>query len=269
MAEGLTGSLAQLPLVDLLKMLAAGGQSGHLALSSGLDQGDIYMVHGELVHAECDMRAGEAAFSRLVSWPNGQFRFEPRVAAPRRTIEKPLDRLLAESARAASEREAIRRVVPNMDAVPRLARKAPTPLVTIEEHDWEMLAVIDGIRNAAEVARELKVEDIDLARTLYRLKLAGLVELATVQVAAPQQRALAGPGFFTALTTVVAAAMGPLAEIIIDDAVEDIGFTRANFPRDAVATLAERISGEIRDPDKRVRFQQSMLQMLRSNQQAA
>jgi hypothetical protein len=36
-----------------------------------------------------------------------------------------------------------------------------------------------------------------------------------------------------------------------------------HLPRDAVASLAERISGEIRDTDKRVRFQQTMLAMLR------
>ena len=78
----------------------------------------------------------------------------------------------------------------------------------------------------------------------------------------------AGADFFQALTTAVAGALGPLAEIIIDDAVEDLGFTRATFPRDAVASLAERISGEIREPEKRVRFQQTMLQMLRGQQAA-
>ena len=48
-----------------------------------------------------------------------------------------------------------------------------------------------------------------------------------------------------------------------------LGFNRATFPRDAVAALAERISGEIREPEKRVRFQQTMLQLLRAGQQAA
>lgn len=263
MAEALTGSLAQLPLVDLLKMLAAGSQTGRLELSSGLDQGDLFLDHGELVHADASMQAGEAAFAKLVLWPAGQFRFEPGVAAPHRSIEKPLEKLLADSARAASEREALRRVVPNMEIVPRLARKAPGPQVTIDAADWQLIATIDGQRTAAELARELGAEDIDLARTLYRLKLHGLVEITAAQAQQPQQRALAGPGFFQVLNTAVAGALGPLAEIIIDDAVEDLGFTRATFPRDAVASLAERISAEIREPDKRVRFQQTMLQMLR------
>ena len=123
--------------------------------------------------------------------------------------------------------------------------------------------------SAAELARAAGAEDIEFAKLLYRLKLQGLVELAMVQPSAPVQKARAGPQFFHALTTAVAGALGPLAEIIIDDAVEDLGFTRATFPREAVAALAERISSEIREPDKRVRFQQTMLQMLRGNQQAA
>jgi hypothetical protein len=269
MAEALTGSLAQLSLVDLLKMLAAGGQSGMLELTSGLDQGEIYLVKGEIVHAQCDMQIGDTAFGRLISWPNGQFRFEGQVPPPARSLEKPLDQLLAEAARAASEREAVRRVVPNMDVVPRLARKAPAPTVTIEAADWVVLAMVNGAASAADLAREAGVEEIEFAKQLYRLKLHGLVEMAVMQQAAPVQRALAGPGFFTALTQAVAGALGPLAEIIIDDAVEDLGFTRASFPRDAVSSLAERISGEIREPDKRVKFQQTMLQMLRGGQQAA
>ena len=268
MAEAFTGSLAQLPLVDLLKMLAAGGQTGHLEITSGLDQGDLFLDKGQLVHCECDMRTGESAFTRLVAWPNGQFRFEPGVAAPERSLDKPLERLLADSARAASEREAIRRVVPNMDAIPQLARKAPGPTITIDGRDWELLALINGERTAADLATATGSEDIDMARNLYRLKMAGLVELSAAQAAAPQQRAVAGPAFFQALTTAVAGALGPLAEIIIDDAVEELGFTRATFPRDTVSALAERISAEIREPEKRVRFQQTMLQMLRGQQAA-
>ena len=74
---------------------------------------------------------------------------------------------------------------------------------------------------------------------------------------------LAGPQFFTFLTTAVAAAMGPLAEIVIDDALDAMSITRATLPRDAVPVLAERISADIRDDDKRVRFQQTMLAAIR------
>jgi hypothetical protein len=266
MAEALTGNLAQLPLVDLLKMLIAGGQTGRLGLSSGLDSGDLYLHQGAIVHAEVDTSWGESAFMRLVSWPNGQFRFEPHVNAPERSIDKPLDQLLADAARVASEREAIRRVVPSPAVTVRMARVAPGPSVTVDAADWELLATLKEEITVAEIGAEFGWDEFEAMKRVSRLKLAGLVELGTsAQAAAPVQaaRALAGPQFFKALTAAVAGALGPLAEIIIDDTVEELGFTRATFPRDMVATLAERISSEIKDNDNRIRFQQTMLAMLR------
>ena len=266
MAEGLTGNLAQLPLIDLLKMLIAGGQTGRLGLSSGLDSGEVFLHQGVIVHAEADTAWGENAFIRLVGWTAGQFRFEPHVPAPDRTIEKPLDTLLADAARVASEREAIRRIVPSASATVRMARVAPGPSVTVEAADWELLAMLGADPTIEDLATEFGIDEFEAMKRVSRLKLAGLVELgssAAAQQVAPAARALAGPQFFKALTGAVAGALGPLAEIIIDDTVEDLGFTRATFPRDMVASLAERISAEIKDNEKRVRFQQTMLAMLR------
>jgi hypothetical protein len=269
MPEGLSGSLAQIPLADLLRMLGAGAQTGRLRLTSGLDVGDAYVDRGDIVHAETDGTMGEAAFSRLLSWPNGTFMFEPGITSLDRTIEKSLDVLMAESARAASEREAIRRIIPSTDAIPRLVRELPNPPITIDAGDWRILSRMDGATSIAAMGFDLGMEEPDLIRQLIRLKNAGLFELEIVQAApqqkeAPQQRQLAGPQFFQALTTAVADAMGPLAEVIVDDAVEGMGFTRATLPREAVSTLCERIAAEIRDDAHRVRFQQTMLSMLRS-----
>jgi hypothetical protein len=268
MPEGLTGSLAQLPLVDLLKMLAAGGQSGRLELSSGLDLGDLYLQDGQPVHAEAAGEWGEPAFARLVAWPNGHFRFSPGRQPPERTITRTLEQLLAEAARVASEREAIRRVVPSMEVVPRLVRKAPGPTVTLDASDWEVVAHLDGSRTAAQLATALGVDDFETMRRLYRLKLVGLVEIEKAQQLAPAARALAGPQFFQALHAAVAAAVGPLAEIIIDDCLDAMGHTRQDFPRDAIARLAEAISNEITEPVKRVKFQQTILALLRAQRAA-
>jgi hypothetical protein len=269
MAEGLSGSLAQIPLADLLRMLGAGAQTGRLRLTSGLDVGDAYVDRGDIVHAETDGTMGEAAFGRLLSWPNGTFMFEPGITSLDRTIEKSLDVLMAESAKAASEREAIRRIIPSTDAIPRLVRELPMPSITIEGTDWRILARMDGHTSIAAMAFDLGYEEPEMVRQLIRLKNAGLFELEIVQAAAappkePPQRQTAGPQFFQALTGAVADAMGPLAEVIVDDAVEGMGFTRATLPREAVSALCERIAAEIRDDSHRVRFQQTMLSLLRS-----
>lgn len=266
MPEGLSGSLAQIPLGDLLRMLGAGAQTGRLRLSSGLDSGDVFVQQGDIVHAETDGTMGDAAFAQLVTWPNGTFRFEPGITAIDRTIEKPLDVLMAESLRAASEREAIRRIIPSTDAVPRLRRELPGPSITIDAADWAVLSLMNGRMSIAAIANELLMDETSLVKHMVRLKNAGLFDLEIVQQApqAPPQRQVAGPQFFQALTAAVADAMGPLAEVIVDDSVEAMGFTRTNFPREAVSSLCERIAVEIKDDRHRIRFQQTILSMLRN-----
>jgi hypothetical protein len=142
----------------------------------------------------------------------------------------------------------------------------PTESLTVDAADWRVLARMDGRTSIAALAANLDYEEGELVRQLVRLKNAGLFELEIVQSQPREapQRQLAGPQFFQALTSAVADAMGPLAEVIVDDAVEAMGFTRATLPREAVSHLCERIAGEIRDDGHRVRFQQRILSMLRS-----
>jgi hypothetical protein len=123
---------------------------------------------------------------------------------------------------------------------------------------------VDGLASIGEIADLLGREEFEILKQLYRLKTNGLIELTLAQPVAMPQRATAGPQFFVFLTASVAAAMGPLAEIVIDDALESLGLTRATMPREAVAALAERISADIRDDEKRVRFQQTMLAAIRN-----
>ena len=98
---------------------------------------------------------------------------------------------------------------------------------------------------------------------LVPLTISGLIRLE-VPARLTAARMTAPAAFFQSLTTAVAAAIGPLAEIIIDDCLESLGATRETLARQSASTLVERISGEIRDPEQRVRFQQTMLQVLRA-----
>lgn len=264
MPEGLSGSLAQLPLRHLLKMLAAGEQTGRLELSSGLELADLFLRAGIVVHAAADAAVGEAAVSTALGWPNGSFRFEPGILPPEITITAPLEQLLAEGSRQLSEREMLRRVIPSPDVVPHLSPALPAESMTITAADWAVLAKIDGSATVGQLARLLGRSDLEAVRAFYSLKMAGLIELS-LEAATPVAIAMAGQAYFHTLQAAVAAAMGPLAEIIIDDTLDDIGFTRTTLPRSEMAAVAERISGEIRDPEKRIRFQQTMLAALRSS----
>ncbi len=263
MSEGLNGNLAQLPLRDILTMLSAGAQTGRLELASTSERGDIYLRRGAPVHAVAGPHEGAQAMVELLAWPGGAFRFQPQVLSPETTIDQSLEQLLADCAHEASQREAVLRVVPSAEAVATFNQERPAQAVTLQPEEWQIIARIDGGTSIASLAHTLHVGEFELMAAFVPLVEAGLVKL-DVPVRAAPVRQYAGPSFFVALTSAVAAAMGPLAEIIIDDAVEELGGTRETFPRELVSALAERIGGEIRDPEKRLRFQQTMLASLRA-----
>ncbi|MEO6398117.1 MAG: DUF4388 domain-containing protein, partial [Tepidiformaceae bacterium] len=167
MSEGLSGSLAQLPLRQLLKMLAAGEQSGRLELRSGPDVAHLFMRSGMVVHATADAVFGDAAVSTALGWASGSFRFEPGILPPEISITAPLEQLLAEGSRQVSEREMLRRVIPSPDVVPRLATKLPAESMTITAADWNVLSKIDGVATVGQLARELERSDLEAVRAFY------------------------------------------------------------------------------------------------------
>lgn len=262
MADGLTGNLAQLALKDILGMLAAGKQTGRLELVEGNARADLYLASGDICHATAGVHAGEAAVAMVVGWQRGTFRFESHVAASENTISKPLDQLLADARRIWEEREAIARAIPAGGSTPRLSSAAPAGPVTLQPHEWLVITHINGHRTITDTAASMGRDDFAVGKVIYRLIVAKLVDVHTeapVAVAKPTTN----PAFFRALTQATASAVGPLASIIVDDAIEDLEASRGDFHRELVSSLVERVASEIREPDKRVQFQQTMLATLR------
>jgi hypothetical protein len=262
MADGLTGNLAQLALSDILSMLTAGKQTGRLELVEGNARADIYLAAGAICHATAGAHAGEAAMAMVVSWQRGTFRFESHVTPPETTISKPLEQLLTDARRAWAEREAIARAIPAGGSTPRLSAAAPAGPITLQPHEWLVITHINGQRTITDIAASMGRDDFAVGKVIYRLVAAKLVEVHTdapVIVARPTT----SQAFFRALTQATASAVGPLASIIVEDAIEDLGASKDAFPRELVSSLVERVAGEIRETDKRMQFQQTMLATLR------
>jgi hypothetical protein len=68
--------------------------------------------------------------------------------------------------------------------------------------------------------------------------------------------------FFAQIEHELTKVMGPVATLIIDDEVADLGADKDSFPRDRVAELVEKVGSEIADEDKRASFQQIMLETI-------
>lgn len=67
------------------------------------------------------------------------------------------------------------------------------------------------------------------------------------------------PGvFFSTVETELAKVMGPIASIIVDDKVAELGGSRESFPKDRTRALVRAIAEEIPDGDERASFVETM-----------
>lgn len=85
-------------LMDIIQMECISRSSTVLRISRGPLVARLWIQDGELVDAEAEGARGEAAFRRILSWKSGTFENHPAEPARERTIFKPVNNLLLETA---------------------------------------------------------------------------------------------------------------------------------------------------------------------------
>lgn len=70
--------------------------------------------------------------------------------------------------------------------------------------------------------------------------------------------------FFRYLLDELALAIGPIASVLIEDEVEDLGYDVSHFPSDLVKTLVDRLAGDIRREEKKALFIKNMVDIIRT-----
>ena len=98
---GLHGVLHRLSLVDVLQMFHHAAQTVHLHLYGGVE-GEISLLHGNLVDAHCEELSGPAALSKLLTTQVGHLESAP-LTHLRRTLSGPFDHVLLDALRALDE----------------------------------------------------------------------------------------------------------------------------------------------------------------------
>jgi hypothetical protein len=101
--EGFHGDLAEIPTFALLQVLEVGNKTGLLTVDWSDGTGSIWLHGGVPTHAETGKQLGFDAAVTIAHADGGQFRFEPDVDAPERTINATVTELLLEAARQQDE----------------------------------------------------------------------------------------------------------------------------------------------------------------------
>ncbi|MGE5838337.1 MAG: hypothetical protein ACM34H_00275 [Deltaproteobacteria bacterium] len=126
--------------------------------------------------------------------------------------------------------------------------------------DAQMLTLFmdfDGRKSLAEISKKtgLKMSTVrGAANKLLKLK---LIEQVTETVTALDA------DFMETLKRELSLAIGPLAQILIEDAANDLGQSVMRFPVRRAPELVETLSREIQREDKRAAFKQAMVRKIK------
>jgi hypothetical protein len=210
------GPLRELGLQEVLQLLDLGRKTGVLHVTSRLsdDEGHVYFDGGRVVHAKLKSKPAspvdprtvgdrelerrtrgqiELAVYDLMGWREGFFRFEEREiadVAPAQRVTIPTESLLMESARRVDEWSRIADRIPNLKVVPVLADtdNEQESKLDLLPHEWEVLSLIDGVRDLRAIADLHGRDHFETAKVVYGLITTGVVAVRPqrrVSVAAP------------------------------------------------------------------------------------
>jgi hypothetical protein len=116
--KSMTGSISEIPLPDLLQLLANSKKNGVLTLRSDRGTGRVYLREGQIYYASIDDNfaiAPRKAFFRILGWTNGTFELEP-----------PSDHLVTEEI-TESTMALLLEAVRHLDEVRQVESKLPPP----------------------------------------------------------------------------------------------------------------------------------------------
>lgn len=173
------GRLGFTSLEELLRTLNAEGHSGVLKLDHPKGAGGIWLQDGEPVHAEFLGLSGAAALNALLADQDGDYVFEEGTPGRRRSVGRPLERLLGEALHLTSERPGLQESYIGA-AVPALSINADAGgELQLSAVEIELLRFMDGKRTVTEVAAAAGVDEYLMPELLGRLRELGLITLAS------------------------------------------------------------------------------------------
>lgn len=146
--------------------------------------GEILVEIGSITERELERQVRlqiEAVVFELMSWREGFFSFEDgQVQVPAEAnVRISTDALLMEGARRIDEWSRISDKVPGLNAVPTLAPVTDehSSQLDLLPNEWEVLTMIDGVRDLRAIATMLGRSEFDIAKIAYGLATTGVVEL--------------------------------------------------------------------------------------------
>ncbi len=167
------GELEEIPVTDLVQLLANGRKTGVLSLNAAAGSGKIHFKQGQIVHAELlrlPALSSHKAFFRVMGLTRGQFELE--AEGPSEFTEpfvESTEHLVIEAMRHYDE---VKRLAPDL---PRQTSRfaLPTPLLSaledLEERELELVQAALNAESLRTLLDSRPESDLELLQSLSRL----------------------------------------------------------------------------------------------------
>ena len=129
---------------------------------------------------------------------------------------------------------------------------------SLDGHMLQVLMQLDGKKSLGTVASSLNIELATMKMVIAKLVDLGLVEKPTATVPGISKE------FIDYMIAQLANAMGPIAEVVFEDEIEEFGGDPTKIPKNRAAELITRLAKEIPREERRLEFQQAMVAKLKT-----
>jgi|GEM_PF-796427 len=260
MVEVLKGNLSQINVIDLLSLLTKAKHSGRLSLKTDKEQGFVFLNRGEIYAANFEEKKGYEALLKLTALTQGDFSFQDELTTSQRHFDEDtksiLEKLNTELQASVSTRALQNKV---LSLIPKGKE------VSLQPQEWMVIALSQKQLSLSKIAKEIGMDINQVFKIANKLEKQGLAKLQDKEEIMPQEKEqkYIPPLFWKTLKTELATLIGPIAEAVIDDEIENLEEIKERFPYDKISIILERISKEIDDPNKKIIFQKKMLEILK------
>jgi uncharacterized protein DUF4388 len=174
----LRGSTSDFPLESVIGLLAGTSKTGELQVRGDAKVGALGFASGRLVAAVMDGEGGENALGAIFSISQAEFEFTPWETAPEANLEGgDLVSLLKRAAEARDRITNIRSSIPDDRMRFKLSEKAADQgAVTFTPDRWRALLAVNGERDVAAIAEQLRLGKMQTLGLLVGLVKDGVIE---------------------------------------------------------------------------------------------
>lgn len=167
-----SGNLAEVPLPDLLQLLATGKKSGALRIDGPVAGGAVHITNGRIAHAELDGvegGPGRKALFRMLGWTDGTFELQPAAEGVPASMDEGTEALLLDAMREIDELRRIADSLPAEDESVAIAQPLEAPLRELTPEDLDALQAAHNVGQVGAIVDRTPLTDYESWKALVSL----------------------------------------------------------------------------------------------------